>query len=121
MHPSGRTSQEEVEEAHTRAEAAAARQALVIRTQRRGPPGVGHSSDMVEDWVARHNLRVVGVGRMVGGEGQHRADRHRELAMEEGRTRTAERVVVQVDSLIGHTGLEVGAHRKEHLDPGSRS
>lgn len=118
MHPSGRTSQGEVEEAHTRA--VAARQAAVLRTRRRGTSGVEHNSERVEDWVGRHNPRVVGVGRMVG-EGQHRVDHHMESVLEEDRTRTAEQVVVQVDSPIGHIGLEVGGHRKAHLDLGSRS
>lgn len=117
MHPSGRTNQEEVEEARKRA--AAARQALVLRTQRHGTPRVERNSDRVEDWggrVGRHNLRAAGVGRMVG-EGQDRADHHTELAPEGERTHTAEKVVVQVDSLLGYIDPE---HR-EHLDPGSRS
>lgn len=101
-----------MEEARTRA--AAAHQAAVLRTRGRG---VEHNPDRVEDWVGRHNLRVVGVGRTVG-EGEHRVDRHMDLVLEEGRTRMADQVV---DSPIDHIGLEVGGHRKEHFDPGSRS
>ncbi len=117
MHPSGRTNQEEVEEAHTRA--GAARQALVLRTQPRGAPRVEHKRvEDCEGRVGRHNLRVVGVDRMVE-EGQ---DSHMELVVPEGeRTRTAELVVAQVDSPLDHMGLEVGGHRDEQLDPGSRS
>jgi hypothetical protein len=123
MHPSGRTNQEEVEEGRTRA--AAVRQALVLRTQRCGMLVVGRSSERVEDWEGREgrrNLRAAAaaVGCMVG-EGQDRADCHTELVPEGGRIRTAESVVVQVDSLVGHIGSEVGGHRMEHLDPGSRS
>ena len=116
MHPSGRTNQEEVEEAHTRA--GAARQALVLRTQGRGAPRVERRR--LEDWefrVGRHNFRVVGVGRMVE-EGQ---DSHMELVPEREHTHTAEQVVEQVDSPTGHIDLEVGEHHNEQLDPGSRS
>lgn len=116
MHPSGRTNQEGVEEAHTWA--GAARQAVALRTHRRGVPRVERKG--FEDWegrVGRHNSRVVEVGRMVG-EGQ---DSHMELVPEGERTRTAEQVVVQVDSPLGHIGLEVGGHHNEQLDPGSRS
>lgn len=101
---------------------AAARQALVLRTQRHGTPRVERNSDRVEDWggrVGRHNFRAAGVGRMVG-EGQDRAVHHTELVPEGERTRTVEQVVVQVDSLFGYIDPEVGGHR-EHLDPGSRS
>jgi hypothetical protein len=121
MHPSGRTTQEEAEEARTRAAG--------------GTPGVGAPYPVSRDAEGgAYSERVegrdragwgaitgaAGVGRMIG-EGQDRTDRHKELVPEGERTRTAEQVVVQVDSLVGHIGPEVGRNRKEHLDLGSRS
>ena len=87
MDPSGRTTQEEAEEAPTRA--AAAHQALVHRNRRREVEECNLEGVEGRAGCHSYNLRAAGAGRTVG-EGQDRTVRHKELEPEVARTRTAE-------------------------------
>lgn len=74
-----------------------------------------HTLERVERRVGHHNLQAAGAGRTLG-EGEDRTAHHKKPGPEVERTRMVGWVVVQVGSLVGDIGPEVGGRRKGRLD-----